>query len=453
MDRLQGLKNVHNFLITVRPPTKCPTILYEIGNDSLSSGHVPEEFKVAHVTPLLKNTSLDKNVLKNHRPVSNLPFVTKVLERAVAKQLQNYLTVNNLHEPQQSAYRKHRSTETALLCVQNDIVQAIDGKKSVILVLLDLSAAFDTIDHTVLLHRLKHDFGITGTALKWLDSYLSHRTQTVKIGDSFSTKHKLLFGVPQGSVLGPVLFSLYSSPVAKIARKYGLCVQLYADDTQLYLSFTPCEWGDALERVEESVKEIKAWMVANKLQLNGDKTQIVLVSAPRANSGVSDLVHVQIDGHPIPFSTSVKNLGVIFDKQLNMEAHVKSLCRSCMFHLRNISNIRRLLSHKIAEQLIHAFVTFRLDYCNSLLSGLPSSTICHLQRVQNIAARILTRTKKYDHITPILQYLHWLPVRERIIFKIMLLTYRGVNGMASTYIERMLIPYKPQQSLRSSESG
>ena len=232
-----------------------------------------------------------------------------------------------------------------------------------------------------------------------------------------------------------------------------MCVQLYADDTQLYLSFTPCEWGDALERVEECVKEIKAWMVANKLQLNGDKTQIVLVSAPRANSGVSDLVHVQIDGHPIPFSTSVKNLGVIFDKQLNMEAHVKSLCRSCMFHLRNISNIRRLLSHKIAEQLIHAFVTSRLDYCNSLLSGLLSSTICHLQRVQNIAARILTRTKKYDHITPILQHLHWLPVKERIIFKIMLLTYRGVNGVAPTYIERMLIPYKPQRSLRSSESG
>ena len=366
-------------------------LITEIVNDSLSSGHVPEEFKVAHVTPLLKNTSLDKKVFKNYRPVSNLPFVSKVLERAVAKQLQNYLTVNNLHEPQQSAYRKHHSTETALLCVQNDIVQAIDGKKSVILVLLDLSAAFDTIDHTVLLHRLKHDFGITGTALKWLDSYLSHRTQTVKIGDSFSTKHKLLFGVPQGSVLGPVMFSLYSSPVAKIARKYGLCVQLYADDTQLYLSFTPCEWGDALERVEECVKEIKAWMVANKLQLNGDKTQIVLVSAPRANSEVSDLVHVQIDGHPIPFSTSVKNLGIIFDKQLNMEAHVKSLCRSCMFHLRNISNIRRLLPHKIAEQLIHAFVTSRLDYCNSLLSGLPSSTICHLQRVQNIAARILTR--------------------------------------------------------------
>ena len=122
---------------------------------------------------------------------------------------------------------------------------------------------------------------------------------------------------------------------------------------------------------------IKACMVANKLQLNGDKTQIVLVSAPRANSGVSDLVHVQMCGHPIPFSTSVKNLGVIFYKHLNMETHVKSLCRSCRFHLRNIPNIRRLLYQKIAEQLIHAFVTSILDCCNSLttiLNNMPPRT-------------------------------------------------------------------------------
>ena len=120
------------------------------------------------------------------------------------------------------------------------------------------------------------------------------------------------------------------TPVAKIARKYGLCDQLYADDTQLHLSFTPCEWGDTLERVEECVKEIKAWMVANKLQLNGDKTQIVLVSAPRANSGVFDLVHVQIYWHPIPYSTSVKNLGVFFIN-ISIWKHMLSLCvvRSC----------------------------------------------------------------------------------------------------------------------------
>ena len=126
------------------------------------------------------------------------------------------------------------------------------------------------------------------------------------------------------------------------------------------------------------------------------------MSAPRANSVVSMM------GTAYHSGTSVKNLSLIFDKNLNMEVHVKYLCRSCMFHLRNISNIRRLLSHKIAEQLIHACVTSRLDYCNSLLSGLPSSTICHLQRVQNIAARILTRTKKYERITPVLQHLHWL---------------------------------------------
>ena len=218
----------------------------------------------------------------------------------------------------------------------------------------------------------------------------------------FLQNKQLLFGVPQGWVLGPLLCSLYSSPVANITRKYGLCVQLYADDTQLYLSFTPCEWGHALEKVKKCVKEIKAWMVANKLQLDENKTHIVLVGAPRANS---DLVHVQMYGNP---STSVKNLGVFFYKHLNMEAHVKSLCRSCMFYLRNISHIRRLLSRKIAEQLNNAFVTSILDYWSLLLSGPPYSTKCHLQRIQKLSARILTHTTKDDHITPILQHLHWL---------------------------------------------
>ena len=286
--------------------------------------------------------------------------------------------------------------------------------------------------------------------MEWLTSYLTDRVQTVKIDDACSSEKKLLFGVPQGSVLGPILFSLYSSPVAAIARKHGLTVQLYADDTQLYLAFHPVEADDALARVEACIAEIKQWMVKNKLQLNSDKTLVLLFGSPRQGSSSCSVEHVLIDGHPIPISVTAKNLGVIFDEHLNMNNHIKAICRGCMFQLRNISRIRRLLPMKTAEQLIHAFVMSKLDYCNSLLFGLPSTSIGHLQRIQNIAARILTRTKKFDHITPVLTNLHWLPIEQRIVFKLMLLTYRAVNDMAPEYIKELIVPHKPARSLRSS---
>ena len=155
--------------------------------------------------------------MKNYRPVSNLPFVSKIVEKVVASRLNTHMAQNSILEPSQSAYRKHHSTETALLRVQNDILQAIDRKKCVMLLLLDLSAAFDTIDHEILLQRLRVSGGVCGTALAWFRSYLSCRTQSVKILNTTLKPRLLRYGVPQGSVLGPLLFTLYSGPIAPIA--------------------------------------------------------------------------------------------------------------------------------------------------------------------------------------------------------------------------------------------
>ena len=154
-------------------------------------------------------------------------------------------------------------------------------KKTAVLVLLDLSAAFDTIDHNTLLQRMNTKHGVRGVALDWFRFYLSDRTQVVKLKTSFSSASKLLFGVPQGSVMGPTLFSLYSSSKADIARKHGLRVHLYADDTQIYIMFNQDDTVNAISRIEARVAEIKAWMIINKLMLNGDKTVIIVFSAPR----------------------------------------------------------------------------------------------------------------------------------------------------------------------------
>ena len=173
---------------------------------SLSSGVVPSAFKGAKVRPLLKKAGLDSNVFKNYRPVSNLPFLSKIFEKIVLARLSRHLVGNGLLEPLQSGYRSNHSTETALLKLVNDLLCSADEGKVSVLALLDLSSAFDTIDHEVLLKRLHDTYGIEGTVLNWFHSYLSERTKSVSFCGCASRAHQLLYGVPQGSVLGPVLF-------------------------------------------------------------------------------------------------------------------------------------------------------------------------------------------------------------------------------------------------------
>ncbi len=384
-------------------------ILVQIVNTVLHSGTMPKNLKLAHVIPLLKKVILEW-IFKNYRPVSNLAFLGKVIEKVSAIQLVDHLVGNGLCEKFQSSYKELHSTETALLRVSNDILCALDKGHAVLLVLLDLSAAFDTLDHEILIKRLEERCGVTGNALKWFRDYLEDRYQSVIINGVESEMSKLEYGVPQGSVLGPILFTVYVLPLGDILRKHNMQFHFYADDSQLYLSFEPISDLSASETVsaiEACASDIRIFMATNKLKLNDEKTEFLVISKQKLDINVPDL-HVG-DATVVP-SDSVRNLGSIWDSRMRMNEHVTNVCKSAYLTLHHISCIKKYLNQDTLETMIHAFITARMDYGNALLYGIPDYQIERLQRIQNYAARIVVGLRKYDHITETLIDLHWLPV-------------------------------------------
>ena len=224
-------------------------------NVSLQQGLLPESQEAAIVTPILKKHDLDPDDVKSYRPISNLTFISKVIERIVASQLTGYLQMNRLLPDHQSAYRQGHSTETALLKIFSDILDAADSAQVTLLGLLDLSAAFDTVDHDILLTRLQKSYGVGGTALAWISSFIQGRQQSVTFNGHQSTRIQLKYGVPQGSVLGPLLFILYTSDVISIAASLGVGAHSYADDSQLYLHCLAVDQTTAALRLAECIKE------------------------------------------------------------------------------------------------------------------------------------------------------------------------------------------------------
>ncbi|KAL9978237.1 hypothetical protein ACROYT_G015732 [Oculina patagonica] len=427
-----------------------PTVT-NIINSSLSRGVFPNAFKEGRVLPFIKKESLDPEVYSNYRPITNLPFLSKALERIVASQIRDYLTENDLYPSLQSAYRKFHSTETALLRVQNDILRAIDNGNEVLLVLLDLSAAFDTLDHEILINRLSTQYGFTGTVLDWFRSYLNDRSQKVVIGNTESKPQPLTSGVPQGSVLGPLLFSLYFGPLQDVIKAHGLDCMMYADDSQLYIILNPAARQPALLNLELCINDIQAFFLTNKLVCNPTKTEVLHLTSRFTRH--PPLSNISIGVNIVSCANKARNLGSVLDRHLTMTSHVNNICRHASLALRNIGRVRKYISQSSTERLVHAFITSKLDYCNSLLYGLPSTELQKLQRIQNTAARLVVKAKRTDHISPILQQLHWLPVSERISFKILLFTYKAMNGYAPSYIVDLLDQYVPSRCLRSASQN
>ncbi|KAK3545793.1 hypothetical protein QTP70_013127 [Hemibagrus guttatus] len=326
------------------PPLSCGPMLQTISpellpfittviNGSLTSGHIPTVFKKARVIPILKKPALDPSDISNYRP-------------------------NNLHDPNQSGFKAAHSTETALLAVTEKLHAARSAKLSAVLILLNLSAAFDTVNHKTLLSTLR-SLGICGTAWEWFASYLDGRSYQMK---------------------------------------------------------------------------------AHQLKLNPSKTELLII--PGDPSPAQDLA-ISLNNSMISPSATARNLGVTMANQLSF---------SCPL-LYNIKRIRPFLSTQATQVLVQSLVISRLDYCNSLLAGLPLNAIRPLQMIQNAAARLVFNLPKFSHTTPLLRSLHWLPVAARIRFKTLMLAYKAKNGPAPSYLKALVTPRTAPRSLRSTSTA
>ena len=289
------------------------------------------------------------------------------------------------------------------------------------------------VDHDILLQRLESSFGITDTARDWFRSYLSGRRQFVRCGGIRSSAVPLICGVPQGSVLGPILFILYVADLATLVESHGLTPHQYADDTQIYGSCSPSHVDDLSSTLSGCVNDVADWMQSNRLQLNGGKTELLWCTTSRRQNRLPTATLTVGSATVAPVS-SVRDLGIFVDSDLVMRSHVSRTVSCCFAALRQLRSIRHLVSATVFQSLVTALVLSRLDYGNGTLVGLPTHLLRRLQSVQNAAARLIFRLRRSDHITDALISLHWLRVPERILFKVAVQTYRALHGDAlSTY--------------------
>jgi len=342
--------------------------------------------------------------------------------------------------------------------VLSDILEAADARKVTLLGLLDLSAAFDTVDHTILLQRLKTSFGVDGTVLEWFKSFLTGRTQAVGFQGSTSSYSPLRFGVPQGSVLGPLLFLLYTADIAVVAQRHGVAVHSYADDTQLYTSCSAADGSTSAARLLLCIDDIDCWMSSNRLKLNADKTQFMWLGSPQQLRKVGH-IRLTVGGVDLLPLDCVRDLGVTIDSQLTMKQYVDIVARSCFFQLRQLRSVRRSLPADALHTLVHAFVVSICieDNCNVALYGAAAYVTRRLQTVLHAAARLITGTRLNEHITPTLRdTLHWLPVVQRIDYKIAMMAFNCIRGTCPAYFRDICCPVATVDArarLRSADHG
>ena len=343
-------------------------------NLSFKQGIFPDSLKIACISPIHKQGQV--NFVENYRPVSVLCSLSKIFERIMCNRLLNFIDSFNILYKNQYGFRKGYSTDLALLKLNDDILRALDEKKKVVGVYMDLAKAFDTINHEILIQKLDH-YGVRGRALSWFKSYLSNRYQMVKYHNVLSEKSKIICGVPQGSIIGPVLFLLYINDIHRVSEK--LSFVMFADDTNIFIK--GCDLNNIISILNSELKNISTWFQANQLSLNVSKTHYMIFSNCRAKAHST----VNIDGHELEMVSCTKFLGVKIDDKLTWKEHISYVKHKLMKSLGILYKIRNVLTRKWRIKLYKTFVLPHLNYCNIVWASTYQSSLKDLFIVQKKA--------------------------------------------------------------------
>ena len=421
-------------------------------NLSLSHGVFAESWKTSIVKPLLKKVGLEL-IFKNYRPVSNLKFLAKLVEKCMLLQFNEHCSMNSLLPSYQSAYRKFCSCKTVLLKLANNLLNEMENQRVSALVVMVLSAAFDTVHHKILFDVLSSQYGIEGKALRWFDTCLRPHFCQVDINGARSSIHSLDFSVPQGSCTGPMLYTVYAS-MLQYQISEGMDLNGFADDHSVNKSFNPNDRNDELrtiELLESSLGNINSWMNLNRLQMNTSKTEFMMIgSGKQLSKCVTNNITVCND--TVEKNAIIRLLGIWIDSNLNFKTYVIKKSQNAMLNIFKIKHIRRYLTQEACEVLVHGLVMSHLDYCNSLHNGLPDCDLNRLQRVQSIACKLVLNRSKYDSCTECFTQLHWLPIRSRVQHKILTMVHTCLNQRAPECLSNILTyrsEIRPSRSLRS----
>ena len=366
--------------------------------------------------------------------MSNLSFISKLVEKCALKQFIQHCDDQNLIPDYQSAYRSGYSTEMALVKITNDIMWSFEKQHASTLIVMDFSAAFNMVDHQILLDVLENRFGITGTALSWFRTYLQCRFCKVCVNKSYSKPQDLTFSIPQGSCAGPVLYLVYASTIEH-GIPLHICLHGYADDHDIKNEFDASNRMDETNTINSLVSttdDIKIWMNENHLKMNGAKTEFITLAA-RKQLSKCEITEITVDNCVIERASVIHYLGAWLDQHLNLKKQITTKCATSMFNIQCIKHIQNTLTQSACQTFVQGLVMAHLNYANALYFGLPDIDVKRLQRVQNIAVRLILGKTNQDSITECLGELHWLPIRAQIDFKILVLVYKCLSEVGKVW--------------------